>query len=208
MPLYVSCCCRLDPPVFPLHGSAPPPLPCLHLLHHLSPEAMGSKQQKPITVSRTLNQADIPPKRCSHEKLTGGGFSEESTLFFFLPPSTFIHLSWCDPHFHTVTDSIPARSFGPPHCTETRPRSFSFFFPPKKPPKKQGGRSFALRLGEAGQSLSSENTDNHGRLFLLPPQPSLRLFLLLLLLQSTRRVGLYRFDGLSRSQPSSWFRED
>lgn len=181
-----------------------PPLFRLHHLHHLSPEAMGSKQQKPITVSRTLNQADIPPKRCGHEKLTGGGFSEESTLFS--PPSTFIHLSWCDPHFHTVTDSIPARSFGPPHCTETRPRSFSFFSPPKR---NEGGRSFALRLGEAGRSLSSENTNNHARLFLLPPQPFSRRFLfLLLLLQSTRRRGLYRFDGLSRSQPSSRLRED
>lgn len=59
-------------------------------------EVIRSKHQKPITVSRTLNQTDMSPKRYGHEKLTGGFLRR---LFF--PPSISMGVIYT---FNTVTD--------------------------------------------------------------------------------------------------------
>ena len=63
-------------------------------------EVIRGKHQKPITVSRTLNQTDKSLKRYSHEKLTGGFLRRLKmcgvALFFFF---FFIRLGWRDLQF-------------------------------------------------------------------------------------------------------------
>lgn len=83
-------------------------------------EVIRGKHQKPITVSRTLNQTDKSLKRYSHEKLTGGFLRRLKmcgvALFFFLfHPS---RLAWSTIFFFfycTVTDfslSLNTNSLG------------------------------------------------------------------------------------------------
>lgn len=65
-------------------------------------EVIRGKHQKPITVSRTLNQTDMSLKRYGHEKLTGGNFffleETENLEYFPFHPSRLLWSSF----FHNV----------------------------------------------------------------------------------------------------------
>lgn len=64
-------------------------------------EVIRGKHQKPITVSRTLNQTDMSLKRCGHEKLTGGFLRRLKmwSIFFLFHLSQLVWSTF----FHTVT---------------------------------------------------------------------------------------------------------
>lgn len=66
-------------------------------------EVIRGKQQKPITVRRTLNQTDMSLKRYGHEKLTGGFWGDLKCEVFF---SFFVYLSWCNLHFFQTVSAF------------------------------------------------------------------------------------------------------
>lgn len=71
-------------------------------------EVIRGKHQKPITVSRTLNQTDMSLKRYGHEKLTGEFLRRLKMWSVFF----FIYLSWCDLHFFTLSLELEYKQFG------------------------------------------------------------------------------------------------